>query len=246
MHLTSKMAADRDLRERLRKKLQLAADDDPDHEHRDAPGELERRFPGLELRAAQSGGKRFLEGTAIRYDSLSSDLGGFIEKISPGAFAKSITANPSLAFLHSHDPSRVLGTIRAGTLTINDSVIGLAFRVELPASAADIWESVARGDTRGCSFGFRCVSDLWADGQHPDTGERISIRTVVEGKLFELSTTAFPAYASTDVAAMTRALFPSGVPMELRSRRIERPERISDEEYRERARLRLKLAMREC
>jgi HK97 family phage prohead protease len=218
---------------------------------------IERRFTsiGSLTTRAESNGRKVLEGRAIKYNSLSSNLGGFVERIAPGAFKSSINAK-AVKFCHNHDTSRVLGSMKSGTLTVRDDSGGLNFCCYLPDSAADVWESINRRDTEGVSFGFQSIDDDWEPGLDPETGERTSIRTVKSGRLHELSTTAWPAYPQTDVSAAIRSQFPNGLPdtmpMSVRShlnRLAPRaaqplqqvPEPISDEEFKERAQLKLKL-----
>ena len=62
--------------------------------------EIEKRVviaSGLEVRA-QDDGKKTLRGYAATFNSLSENLGGFREKIDPGAFADSIV--DGARFLH--------------------------------------------------------------------------------------------------------------------------------------------------
>lgn len=181
------------------------------------PANLERRFLSRELRAEKSGGQMILSGFAVRYGARSQDLGGFFEKIRAGAFTRSLRANPDVRMLHAHDPSQVLGRVGAGTLTINDSQTGLGFRCVLPSTRADIYESVQRHDTAGMSFGFRCLSEQWGDEWDDEEDNNVRVREVLDADLIEVSTTSFPAYTSSSVAASARALWPGGQPAELRS-----------------------------
>ena len=65
---------------------------------------------GGDLRAISPGK---LAGYAAVYNSQSQDLGGFIERIRPGAFTRSLTSPDHIRALLEHDPQRLLG--RVGT-----------------------------------------------------------------------------------------------------------------------------------
>ena len=61
-----------------------------------------RVFPFMELRV-EDGEKPMIKGHAAVFDKLSVNLGGFREKISPGAFAKTIEKGDVRA-LWNHNP----------------------------------------------------------------------------------------------------------------------------------------------
>src|ERR1700722_602265 len=94
-------------------------------------------------------------GYAAVFNSLSQDLGGFKERILPGAFARCLRSADVLC-LFNHDPNQVLGRSTAGTLTLKEDAAGLYFECSLPNTSVgrDCSEMVARGDVRGCSFAF--------------------------------------------------------------------------------------------
>ncbi len=199
----------------------------------------ERRFFNSVIRTESTGGKRYLRGTAIVYHSRSQNLGGFKEKILPGAATKTLR-NSDLRFLYDHDSANLLGRESAGTLTVSEDMRGVHFRVELPQTsvADDVFELCQRRDLTGCSFAMRVQKESWID--EPDDDEEddeedtqgyskrsprmIPVRCVQQLELLELSAVSFPAYAATSVSAAERSrlLFPSGVPApieaELRSR----------------------------
>ena len=159
------------------------------------PGSIERRtFEVAELRV-EEGDKPVIAGHAAVFESLSDDLGNFREKIARGAFADSI-ARDDVRALFNHDPSVVLGRNRAGTLSIAEDERGLAIRIEPPDTqgARDLLVSIARGDISQMSFGFRTITDEWAQVE----GE--TIRTLKKVRLFDVSPVTFPAYPQTDVA----------------------------------------------
>lgn len=136
-----------------------------------------------------------IAGHAALFDTLSEDLGGFREKIAPGAFSKALGGDVRALF--NHDPNFVLGRTRAKTLRLAEDSRGLTFEIDPPdtSAAQGILESIRRGDVSQMSFAFRTVSDVWEDNAD---GE--SIRTLVEVELFDVSPVTFPAYRETDVA----------------------------------------------
>ena len=97
----------------------------------------------------------------------------------------------------------VLGSTRAGTLTLKEDEVGLRVMALLPDTSfgRDAKVSIARGDVTGFSFGFTVPAggDSWSsDG---------SERTLKSVRLMEVSTgVAFPAYPSTNGTAQVRGL----------------------------------------
>jgi HK97 family phage prohead protease len=158
--------------------------------------EIEYRA-ACEFRAV--GDSRRLAGYAAKFDALSEDLGGFREKISRGAFARSLRdpKRDPLALLE-HDRKIVLGRKSASTLRLHEDSAGLAFEVDVPRTAAgnDVLESVGRGDLKHASFAFRVAPD----GERWTIDGDTAIRTITDCDLIEVSLTVLPAYASTEVA----------------------------------------------
>jgi len=157
--------------------------------------ELERRFlkeSELELRAEGEEPPK-IAGYAAVFDAMSEDLGGFREKIAPGAFTKALGMDVRALF--NHDPSVVLGRTKAKTLNLREDNRGLYVEFTPPASEAarSVIESIRRGDIDQMSFGFRTVSDTWEDKD----GE--IVRTLNEVELFDVSVVTYPAYPQTRV-----------------------------------------------
>ena len=101
-------------------------------------------------------------GQAAVFDSLSEDLGGFRERIAPGAFAATI-AEDDIRALFSHSSDQVLGRNRAGTLKLAEDDTGLSVRIEPPDTnaARDLVTLIERGDVSGMSIGFQTLIDEW-------------------------------------------------------------------------------------
>lgn len=156
-----------------------------------AAGHMERRAV-VEIRAA---GRR-LEGYAATFGA-EARLGSFVETIAPGAF-RSALAGDVLALL-DHDPGKVLGRTKSGTLRLTEDARGLAFVLDLPDTQAgrDVLAQAERGDLGGMSFGFLVPAggDTWQ-------GDRRTLRTV---NLKEISIVqAWPAYPDTELAVRSR------------------------------------------
>lgn len=152
-----------------------------------AAATLERRF-ATELRTAG----RKVEGYAATFTA-EADLGAFRERIAPGAFSRSMSGD--ILALLDHDPGKVLGRTRSGTLRLSEDSRGLHFSLDLPDTQAgrDVVALAERGDLGGMSFGFRVPEggETWQD----------KTRTLRSIDLLEVSiVSAWPAYAGTEVA----------------------------------------------
>lgn len=158
----------------------------------------EIRTVHAELRTVKAdGAPSKIAGHAAKFDSLSEDLGGFRERIAPGAFAKTIQS-ADIRALWNHDANIVLGRNKSGTLRLSEDLAGLAFEVDMPDTQLVrdmVMGPIVRGDVNQCSFGFYTVADKWAkiDGEW--------VRTLLECDLLDVSPVTYPAYANTDVAA---------------------------------------------
>lgn len=153
----------------------------------------------IELRQAGEGddGPGTLAGHAALFDSLSLDLGGFREKISPGAFAESLEDGDDVRALFNHDPNIVLGRNVSGTLRLEEDDKGLAYEIDLPdtQAARDLAISVERGDVSQNSFGFMTLEDDWERDKEGNV-----TRTLEKVALFDISPVTYPAYPDTDLA----------------------------------------------
>jgi HK97 family phage prohead protease len=162
---------------------------------------LERRnIKATEIRIAPGAdGSQILTGYAVRFNSPSVDLGGFIEICAPGMFTRTLRDTPDVLMLRDHNSSQLLGRTTAGTLTLNQDSKGLAFSVTMPktAIAEDTVENVRNGNLNSCSFGFNVPSggDKWTT-----TPDGMQLRTLFDVNLAEVSITSFAAYPATSVS----------------------------------------------
>jgi HK97 family phage prohead protease len=168
----------------------------------EALSKIETRVFTNEFEVREDGDGMTLTGYAAKFNEPSEPL-PFIERIKPGAFKRSINSRNDVKLLWNHNTDMVLGSTRAGTLTLKEDEVGLRVTALLPDTSfgRDARVSIARGDVTGFSFGFTVPAggDSWSsDG---------SERTLKSIRLMEVSTgVAFPAYPSTNGTAQVRGL----------------------------------------
>jgi HK97 family phage prohead protease len=157
------------------------------------------------LRVKREDGKPTqIAGHAAVFDQLSRTLTTrkgvkFREKISPGAFKRSINQcsqpGSEIMALRDHDPEKILCRTDTGTLKLSEDETGLAFEMTLPDTqlARDCIADVDHGNIKGMSFGFGEPTDSWqqVDGEN--------IRTLSDIPVGEITLTPYPAYDGTDV-----------------------------------------------
>lgn len=165
-----------------------------------------RAIPGVvEIREREDGGS-VVRGVAAVYDSLSENLGGFRERIVPGAFED--TNMTDVRALFNHDSNFVLGRTKSDTLRLNRGKTGLEYEIDLPNTRTIqdlVGEPIRRGDVSQSSFGFIIGggNDSWDEN---DDG--VLIRTIhAIRELFDVSPVTFPAYPDTSVGSRSMAAF---------------------------------------
>ena len=163
--------------------------------------EEERRVGYLtnaELRADGDGST--LVGYAAMFDSPSEDLGGFTERIAPGAFKRTLGMDADVRLLFDHE-GLPLARSKSGTLELEEDELGLKVEAALDPNspmARSVISAVQRGDIDQMSFAFRTVTDSW-------NAER-SLRTLEEVQLFDVSVVTYPAYEATMATIRSRQL----------------------------------------
>lgn len=163
------------------------------------PNERRSVTTPVELRA--DGGKLTAAGYAAVFNKLSQNLGGFVEQVAPGAFAKTIQEQDIRA-LFNHDENAVLGRNMSGTLRLSEDGTGLTYEIDLPDTTAgrDVARLLERKDVSGSSFGFRMIADEWGE---TDTG--FPLRTLRQVSLRDVGPVTFPAYSDSTSALRSLA-----------------------------------------
>ncbi len=171
----------------------------------DVQNQLERRMiadaPGIEVKQDENG-RTVIRGYAAVYDSDSQDLGGFVERIAPGAFDKVLESNPDVFGRYNHD--RLLGRTSSGTVRLFPDERGLRYEIDPKPADVDLLQSLERGDVRGSSFAFRTsgTNENW----YKDEKGRMIREIRGFDFLGDVGPVDEPAYRSTEAYVSKRAL----------------------------------------
>ena len=134
-----------------------------------------------------------LSGYAIKWDSLSSDRGGYQVRLKPGS---ALFTTPCLALYH-HDFHDLLGTTANGTLRITPDQTGVKVEIDLPDTqvARDVAELIEDEYLSGMSFSM-------ANGFEDYTEEKAGDKFIINVTKFtcdEVTITAIPAFLDTSI-----------------------------------------------
>ena len=155
------------------------------------------RCQPTKFRAAETDGKKYIEGYFAVFDGVYELWPGATESIDSKAFDGAL--DDDVRALINHDTTLVLGRNKAGTLELKVDKKGLWGRIEInekDQDAMNLYARVERGDVDQCSFGFDILEE---DTEYKDDG---SVHwTIKKVKLYEVSVVTFPAYEDTSVQA---------------------------------------------
>lgn len=144
---------------------------------------------------------RTIKGTAIVFDSLSNDLGGFKEIIKRDAVTQDLIDKSDIVMNYNHNNQNVIlarskngkGTLQ---LFLTDNGVDFEFSAKKTAFGDELLESVRCGDLDKCSFAFKLAKggESWVK----DNGQYIRTITKIES-LHDVSIVTSPAYSATSV-----------------------------------------------
>lgn len=146
----------------------------------------------VQLRAAEEGNR--LGGYALKFNRLSQNLGGFVERIAPGALTKTLRDGGDVLARFQHEDHYLLGRTTSGTLRLALTDEGLDYEVDLPDTdyAHNLAALAARGDVQHSSFAFHTIDDEWGF-----TEQGFPLRTLLEIQLVDVAPVVQPAYLDT-------------------------------------------------
>jgi len=157
----------------------------------------------MEIRATGKATNAFiLRGYAAVYDQTSHDLGGFRERIAPGAFDDVLATEPDVHLTWDHDTRYVAARTKNGTLHLSSDGTGLLIDAQVGnyTWAKDLRTALERGDINQGSFAFNVAPDGDDFAADDDGNVMRTIRTI--GGLYDVTVTAQGAYPQTSMAAM--------------------------------------------
>lgn len=176
--------------------------------------QVERRFTSGAVEVRQRGSETTIEGHAAVFDKLSQNLGGFVERVMPGAFTKTLQ-EADIRALFNHDENLVLGRNKSGTLELSEDDTGLYYRITPPNTnyARDLLTVIERGDISQSSFAFMTIEDEWGLSE-----QDFPRRDLLQVHLVDVSPVTYPAYLDTDTgtgraAALVGLAKRTGVPI---------------------------------
>ena len=153
----------------------------------------------LELR--MDGDKQTVVGYGAVFNSMSNDLGGFREYISPEAFEGRM--DDDVRFLFNHDANYVLARTTNGTLRMSVDEKGLRYEADMPntSTARDLVELLKNGTVNQSSFAFIVEDDSW------EVKDGMNIRTINKvSRLYDLSSVVYPAYSEASSSVALRSM----------------------------------------
>ena len=165
--------------------------------------EITPELTGLEVRAAGDGPEHFtIRGHAAVFNRLSENLGGFRERIMPGAFQRVLDSSPDVRLLIDHDPSTVLARTTNGTLELREDPqvlhIWARIRSDLP-EAPGLRARLETGLIDQMSFAFSV--DKENDVRNGEDEAGVPIYEVREASnLYDVSPVTYGAYPQTDIS----------------------------------------------
>jgi len=150
-----------------------------------------------EVRALEDEAGRWIVGYGLVFNEWSQDLGGFVERVLPGACDGAINAD--LVVCGNHDSNNVLGRVSAGTVMVTVDTRGVEYRALVNESdpiAVAFYERVKRGDIKGSSFSFWVERDRWYVEDGATKRDILAFRAIDE-----MGPVTFPAYLQTSSEA---------------------------------------------
>ena len=160
-----------------------------------------RTFEVQDLELRMDGENPVVIGYGAVFNSMSNDLGGFREYISPEAFEGRM--DDDVRFLFNHDPNYVLARTTNGTLRMSVDEKGLRYEADMPntTTARDLVELLKNGTINQSSFAFIVEDDSW------EMKDGMNIRTINKvSALFDISSVVYPAYSSASSSVALRSM----------------------------------------
>lgn len=161
----------------------------------------------IHIRADEEG-KRYIEGYAIVFNQRSKlirEWGETFYEVIESSAPDNVLRNENINVIATvdHNPARMLGRTRSGTLQLEKDDRGLKYRIEVPDTqlGKDMAALIERGDYFESSFIFS-IADK---GYRYDRSEDIPVRYISDfASLRDVSVVIDGAYANTEVGMRSK------------------------------------------
>lgn len=122
---------------------------------------------------------------------------GWWEEFDFKSVDRALREEQPVALLRDHDPSKLLATTKAGTMTLSKDKRGLAVDADIPdtTDGRDVQILMQRGDLDSMSLAFIVKSEAITE---LDDGS--VLRTILDVDLYDVSIVTYPANPETDAA----------------------------------------------
>lgn len=162
-----------------------------------------RNLGNIELRAAEDGNSRHVEGYAMVFDS-QSDFLGFYETIERGAITQELVDECDIFATFNHDMNKVFARSNKtqGSLSLSVDEKGLKFEFDVPNTALgdELLEYMRRGDINKCSFAF-ALDPNDDEAETWESKDGVYFRTIHKiAALYDIAICWVPAYSDTEVS----------------------------------------------
>jgi HK97 family phage prohead protease len=169
---------------------------------REIDDRAERRYHKSTLQNIETNGAKdenTITGYAAVFNKDSEDFGGWVERISPGAF-ESVLEDDAFA-LFNHSMNHVLGRNKVNVKIEQDDV-GLKYTIKLPdtTDGNNMRNLVKAGIIDKSSFAFTVAEERFIKGDEKAGTPHMRIIDKIE-HLYDVSPVTVPAYPDTSVAA---------------------------------------------
>jgi len=162
---------------------------------------MEKEVRNYEIELKSDSDKGIVEGYALLFNTMSRDLGGFVEEISPTALEGVLEKSDVLAVLNHNENKGVFARSRFGKgslhLDVDDKGLRYWWKIGKSALHQELSEMIERGDIFSSSFSFTVADD---GERYEKLNDGLYKRTITRfNELFDVSPVYRPAYSETTV-----------------------------------------------
>lgn len=164
-----------------------------------------RNIEGIEFRAIEEDGKKYIAGYALKYGLESKDLGGFREVINKGSLDEADLSDVVALFNHNNNYVLARKNSEVNTLELTITDEGLAYRFEVDEEVSyvkDLYLNIRKGNISKSSFAFYLPAN--GSGEKWEKRDNQYYRYITKfSKISDVSPVTVPAYENT--TSLTRS-----------------------------------------